>query len=43
MDPDLDFPFTVISMSRPSKSKNRISRSIEKADSFPCFSAEILG
>jgi len=36
-------PLTVISMSRPSSNKSRISRSIEKPDSLPCLSAEILG
>jgi len=42
-DLDLALPLTVISMSRPSASKNRINRSIEKPDSFPCLSAETLG
>ena len=40
---DLPFRLTVISMSRPSISKSRIKRSIEKPDSLPCLSAEILG
>lgn len=40
---DRGFSLTAISMSRPSRSKNRIKRSIEKPDSLPCFSAEIFG
>lgn len=43
IDFDLALPFTVISMSRPSTSRSRIRRSIEKPDSLPCLSAETLG
>jgi len=39
----LGFPLTVISTSRPSLNRNLIRRSIEKTESFPCFSAETLG
>jgi hypothetical protein len=42
-DLDLALPFTVISISRPSTSKSRISRSIEKPVTLPCLSAEIFG
>ena len=43
IDPDLDLPLTVISMSRPSTSRSRIRRSIEKPDSLPCLRADTLG
>jgi hypothetical protein len=43
IDPGLDLPFTVISMSRPSTNRSRIRRSIENPESFPCLSAETLG
>ena len=42
-DLELALRLTVISMSRPSTSKSRIKRSIEKPDSLPCLSAETLG
>ena len=42
-DLDLALPLTVISMSRPSLSRRRISRSIEKPDNLPRLSAETLG
>ena len=43
VDRDLGFSLTAISTSRPSKRRSRSRRSIEKADSFPCLRAEILG
>ena len=42
-DPGLDLRLTVISTSRPSLKRSRIRRSIEKPDSLPRLSAEILG
>ena len=42
-DRDLGLFLMLISTSLPSKSRNRISRSIEKPASFPCLRAKILG
>src|SRR6185437_8073782 len=43
MEADRRFLFTIISISRPSSSRKRIKRSIEKPDSLPSLSAEIFG
>lgn len=42
-DPGLDLPFTVISISRPSASKSRMRRSMEKPVNFPWLSADTFG